>query len=116
MPLPDPQMQKQIEEHLPVAVEWLERIEKEALEKGEPFSPPLRATAQALGIRNIDIIRVWKVDTMPTLKTCRFESCLERFGLSISGSSGLTFGHAILVLRSRATDNNLLGHELVHLD
>jgi len=115
MAFPDPQLRKQIEEHLPEAVEWAERIEKEALEKGEPLSPPLRDIAQALGIQNVDKIRVWKVDRMPTTGNLEIRELPERFGLSISGSSGITVGHAILVLRTRATDYNVLTHELVHV-
>lgn len=65
MALVNPQLQKQIEELFPLVVAWVEQVEKEALEKGEPVLPPFEATAEALGIRQIDKISVWKVDTMP---------------------------------------------------
>ena len=112
MALSDPQLRKQIEEHLPEFVEWAERVEKEALENGEPLSPPLRAIAQALGIQNINKIRVWEVDAMPTPENLEIEDLPEQ---SISGASGVPFGHAILVLRTLANDYHLLTHELVHV-
>jgi len=115
MALVNPQLQKQIEELFPLVVAWVEQVEKEALEKGEPVLPPFEATAEALGIRQIDKIRVWKVDTMPTPENPQIQALAERFGLSIAGSGGLTLGHAILVLRSQATRGNLLAHELVHV-
>jgi hypothetical protein len=115
MALVNPQLQKQIEELFPLVVVWVEQLEKEALEKGEPVLPPFEATAEALGIRQIDKIRVWKVDTMPTPENPQIPALAERFGLSIADSGGLTLGHAILVLRSQATRGNLLAHELVHV-
>src|SRR5258708_32346430 len=115
MALLNSQLQKRIEELFPLAVSWVEQVEKEALEKGEPVLPPFEATAEALGIRQIDKITVWKVDTMPTPENPQIQALPERFGLSIAGSGGLTLGHAILVLRSQATKGNLLAHELVHV-
>jgi len=40
MALVNPQLQKQIEELFPLVVAWVEQVEKEALEKGEPVLPP----------------------------------------------------------------------------
>jgi hypothetical protein len=50
MALVNPQLQKQIEELFPLVVAWVEEVEKEALEKGEPVLPPFEATAE--GTRN----------------------------------------------------------------
>src|SRR5260370_9493609 len=115
MALLNSQLQKRIEELFPLAVSWVEQVEKEALEKGEPVLPPFEATAEALGIRQIDKIRVWKVDTMPTPENPQIQALPERLGLSIAGSGGLTLGHALLELRSQATKGNLLAHQLVHV-
>jgi hypothetical protein len=116
MGLPDPQLQKQIEEHLPDAVRWAEQVEKEALEKGKPLSPLLRDIAQELGIQNVDTIRVLEVDTMPTPpENLEIENLTDQFSRPIAGASGLSFGRAILVLRPLANDYNLLTHELVHV-
>src|SRR5260370_33660052 len=115
MALLNSQLQKRIEELFPLAVSWVEQVEKEALEKGEPVLPPFEATAEALGIRQIDKIRVWKVDTMRTPENPQIQALAERFGLSIAGSGGLTLGHAILVLRSHATRGSLLAHAFVHV-
>ncbi len=109
------QQQKRIEELFPDIVAWVEQVEKEGLEKGEPLSQPFEVTAQALGIRQIDKIRVWKVEAMPSPENPEIEALAEQVGFSIKRSGGMTFRYAILVLRSLAAKNNLLAHELVHV-
>jgi Domain of unknown function (DUF4157) len=115
MPNIPPQLLAEIQVLIPVLVEWAERMEAKALTAGTPLNDQLKNTAKRLGIRQPDAVRVLVVQNIPEPENHRIVELSERFGLSFSGSAGMTLGHAIFVLGSSANDQRVLTHELVHV-
>jgi hypothetical protein len=98
MPNPPPQLLAEIRALFPLLVEWAERMEAKALTEGVPLSDQLKNTAKVLGIRQADAVRVLVVQNIPEPENRRIVELSARFGLSFSGSAGMTLGHAIFVL------------------
>jgi hypothetical protein len=115
MPTIPPQLQAEIQQHFPSLVTWAERMEAEALSQGVPLNKILKDTAQWLRIRNPDAVRIYPVQSIPEPANKRIVELAAGFGLSFSGSDGMTFGHAIFARHQCAQDNRLLTHELVHV-
>jgi len=110
-----PQQQAEIQELLPSLVAWAEQMETKALSEGTPLSDVLKNMATILGIKAIDSVKIYSVDTIPKPDNPRIVQLAAAFGLSFTDSTGMTFGHAIFVRRSHVQDVYLLTHELVHV-
>jgi Domain of unknown function (DUF4157) len=115
MPNLPPQLLAEIRALFPVLIEWAERMEAKALTEGEPLGDELKNTAKVLGIKQPDAVRVLVVQKILEPESPRIVELSARFGLSFSGSAGMTLGHAIFVLGSSANDRRVLTHELVHV-
>src|ERR1700751_1387086 len=115
MPTIPPHLQVEIQQHFPSLVTWAERMEAKALSQGVALNKILKDTAQWLGIRNPDAVRIYPVQSIPEPDNKRIVELAACFGLSFSGSDGMTFGHAIFARHQYAQDNRLLTHELVHV-
>jgi Domain of unknown function (DUF4157) len=115
MPRLTPQQQAEIKLLFPSLVEWVERMETEALSHGIPLNDILKNTAQVVRIQKPDEVRIHAVQSIPEPNNKRIVELAASFGLSFSNSAGMTFGHSIFVRREYAQDNRLLTHELVHV-
>lgn len=115
MPNLTPQQQAEIPTLLPILIEWAERMEQKALAEGVALNKILRDTAVILRIKDIDAVRILAVQSIPKPENRRIIDLAATLGLSFSNSEGMTFGHAVFVIRSQAQNNPLLTHELVHV-
>jgi hypothetical protein len=59
-----PQLQAEIQQLFPSLVAWAERMESEALSKGIPLNDILKNTAQVLGVKSPDAVRIYLVQSI----------------------------------------------------
>jgi hypothetical protein len=115
MPNLTPQQQAEIPSLLPILIDWAERMEEKALSEGVVLNKVLRDAAAILKIKDIDAVRILAVPSIPEPDNQRIVELGTSLGLPFSKLGGITFGHAIFVVRSQAQNNPLLTHELVHV-
>jgi Domain of unknown function (DUF4157) len=115
MPHLTPQQKAEIQQLFPSLVDWVERMEAQALAQGVPLDSALKNTAQAVRVQKPDDVRIYSVQRIPEPENKRIVELGASFGLSFANSAGMTFGHAIFVRREHTQDKQLLTHELVHV-
>ncbi len=108
------ELQREMQKFFPLIVAWATELEKQALQHGEPLCPEFRRAAEILDIRDINAIRVWRIEEMPNPQDHRIAELAERFGLSIKKSAGISMGRGILVRETNVHDGSVMAHELVH--
>ena len=77
----------------PKAVQWVTQIEQACMEIGHQLSPQSKRDARAIGVQQIDLVRVMVLNETP-LPTDRD---LRKFILqtAICSKKGIAFGHGI---------------------
>ena len=94
-------------------IQWV----KENIIVGEILGSPLTSTekkfAKEVGIKNIDRIRVLKVNAIRPLPD-ELQEIAELY-LNTDNSAGITFGHVIFTIKNCDFYNELVKHELIHV-
>ena len=103
-----------VERYFPKAVRWATEMEKAILESGHRLSPAHRKDAEAIGVRQLDGVRIITLDNIPVPSDPGLSQLATETGLITDRTVGMTFGHGIL-LKNGAVDRRLVAHELVHV-
>ena len=103
-----------VEQYFPKAVQWVTEMEKAILESGHPLSPEQRKDAEAIGVRQLDDVRIIALDKIPLPSDPGLSQLATETGLITARTVGMTFGHGILV-KNGAVDRRLVVHELAHV-
>jgi hypothetical protein len=98
----------------PELVSWVTLLEEEILQKGQPLLSENRRDAEAIGIQQIDAVRVVVVDNLPLPSHSELRLLAVQTGLITPKTAGMTFGHGI-VLKNGAYDRWVVAHELTHV-
>lgn len=108
-------VQAKVAKFLPVALAWYQQAERELLPKGRQLTKAEQALARQLGVKRPEKVRVLALETfpLPADKTLRTEA--ERYGMGSKLEAGRTMGYAILLKTPYADNQQLLAHELVHV-
>ncbi|HEY5993593.1 MAG TPA: hypothetical protein VIU46_03235 [Gallionellaceae bacterium] len=99
---------------LPSAVAWAERTAAASCVSGRPLSAGELALAREVGVHQPERIRLLIVDEMPRPQHLLLRAAARAAGFLGRGTTGLTLGHAVLVLRGHATVR-LYSHEFRHV-
>jgi hypothetical protein len=89
-------------------------MEKAILESGHRLSPEHRKDAEAIGVRQLDDVRIIALGKIPLPSDPGLRQLARETGLITDRTVGITFGHGIL-LKNGAVDRRLVAHELVHV-
>jgi len=99
----------------PRAVTWAEGAEADALLRGSPLAPRVRALTHAVGVAQPNRVRIVIVDRMPLPSEPLLRNAAAAMGLAEDNVTGLTLGYAIFLRRGHERDPRLLSHELRHV-
>jgi hypothetical protein len=99
---------------LPVASAWAEWQESIILKTGVPLSANQTATARAMGIANVDRVRLRAVRQIPPVNWV-LRSIGEKLGLISDNTIGMTLRYGIFIRQDNWGDHRLLVHELAHV-
>ena len=99
----------------PRVVTWAKALEARALASGVRLDERLVRLARATGVKDPARVRLLVVDRIPLPDERDLQAAALSAGLSQSWASGLTVGHAVLVLRGFENDPRVLSHELRHV-
>lgn len=99
---------------LPMVVSYVRHHEAIILQNGEPLTPGQQIDAHKIGIKNIQQVRVMKVDRMPWPEQKVLQQFAKWAGLMVGNASGVTFGHGIYIRKNYWGIRSLLVHELTH--
>ena len=92
-----------VQQNIPKAVQWVTQIEQTCMEIGHQLSPQSKRDARAIGVQQIDLVRVMVLDETP-LPTDRD---LRKFILQTAICS--------IVLETGAYYRRLIAHKLAHV-
>jgi hypothetical protein len=98
----------------PEAVGWVTNMELALLGIGQRLHALHRQVGQVIGISDLNRIRVAVLSEIPLPKHDELAQIAQEHGLISNTTTGMTFGHAIL-LKDRAYDLEAVVHELVHV-
>jgi hypothetical protein len=98
---------------LPIACAWLKRQERRILLHGVPLNATQLADARALGIVEVERIRILLVPTVPLPGGPLFNQFGRLTGM-LSETAGLSARYGIYIRAPFHNDRRLLLHELTH--
>jgi hypothetical protein len=106
-----------VPELLPLAVEWAERQEAAILRDGRALDAAERLVAAAVGVRDLDLVRLLVVPRIPgpDHHPLLANACAT-LGFLGPGTAGLTLGRGVYLQKAAfALSRRLLPHELRHV-
>ena len=112
---PPPDVAMKIDEILPRALDWYERIEAQLSLQGRPLSSSEAERARNLGVNQPERVRVVVLNSFPMPEDPQLQVELERYGLGSHFVGARTIGYAIMFKPEYAGDSIALSHELVHV-
>lgn len=96
------------------ALLWVTWMERRILSRGAPLSPEWLDAARALGVRQPERVRVYRVEQLPGPLPATLRRVLVRTGLLLPGLAGMALRYGILLRADCRDDASLLLHELAH--
>jgi len=103
----------QVQKLFPLAVNWVQSMERDVLERGIPLDAAQTQDARSAGVQNPEKVRILYASipfpTDPTLRLAAME-----FKLISPDTAGMTFGHGIVIGPEFRMDRELIVHELTH--
>ncbi len=100
---------------LPLASAWAAEQESRILAQGDALSDAQLADARAIGVASPEAVRWLAVAQIPVPENPVLAMAAQTAGLVFSTASGLTLRYGIYLRADRASDRQLLAHELVHV-
>ncbi len=94
-------------------LEWVQRLQKKVFLEGKSLSNDLIPIAKKAGIKNIENVKVLRVDNILLPELDSIATLQKLNGLISSQTAGLTLGYAIILKRS--SSDTVLIHELRHV-
>lgn len=99
---------------IPEAVSWMKLQEDFILRNGIELTEDQKIDAYLIGIKQIEKIRLLKVDQIPYPKDQMLIDAMKIVGILSSTIIGCTFGHGIVIKSSHWSSKQLIIHELTH--
>lgn len=104
----------QLEELLPIAVQWAADQERRVLCEGVGLSEIEMADAQAIGVRNPERVRLLRVEMIPVPAHPMLRAAAASINFLTAAPRGLALAYGIFVRADQWRDRELIAHELVH--
>lgn len=104
----------QFDQLFPLVCEWVADQEVIILEKGTALSPDQKIDAHQIGIKEIDRVRLMKIDQIPSPNDPILKAAVEYTGLLSPHTVGITFQYGIYIRSDLWNDRRLVVHELTH--
>jgi hypothetical protein len=105
---------EQLEELLPLAVQWAAEQERRVLCEGVPLSKSELADAKAIGVRNPERVRLLRVEAVPVPAHPMLRAAAASIHFITAAPRGLALDYGIFVRSDHWRDRALIAHELVH--
>ena len=102
-----------LDELLPPLVSWIERVEAQALDIGEPLDAEQRQIAVRAGVRHAEDVRLMMVSSIPVPKESDYVEVFSLLGMA--DLNGITYGRAIFVKGDAPNCAGVITHELKHV-
>jgi len=104
----------QLDELLPLAVQWAAEQERHVLCEGVRLSEIELADAKAIGVRNPERVRLLRVDAIPIPAHPMLRAAAASINFLTAAPRGLALDYGIFVRTDHWRDRALIAHELVH--
>jgi hypothetical protein len=104
----------QLEQLLPLAVQWATDQERRVLCEGVALSEAELADARAIGVRNPERVRLLRVDAVPVPVHPMLRAAAASINFISASPRGLALHYGIFVRADHWRDRALIAHELVH--
>jgi hypothetical protein len=104
----------QLEQLLPLAVQWAAEQERRVLCQGLRLSKVELSDAKAIGVRNPERVRLLRVDAVPVPAHPILRSAAASINFLAAAPRGLALDYGIFVRADHWRDRQLIAHELVH--
>jgi hypothetical protein len=104
----------QLEQLLPLAVQWAAEQERRVLCEGLSLSKVELADARAIGVRNPERVRLLPVDAVPVPAHPMLRAAAASISFLAAAPRGLALDCGIFVRADHWRDRELIAHELVH--
>ncbi len=99
---------------LPLIFEWAKEQEQLILKNGVPLTVDQKIDAHLIGVKDIERVRLLKVDRIPSPRNRQLIQAMKSTGLVATNTIGITFRYGICI-QSKFWDNRkLVIHELTH--
>jgi hypothetical protein len=105
----------QFEMLLPLAAAWATEEEQKILRDGVPLSEREIADACAIGVKELDRVRLLRVATIPRPPQPQLRAACDAIDFLTPATRGLTLGYGIVIRSDCWRDRLLIVHELVHV-
>jgi hypothetical protein len=104
----------QLEQLLPLAVQWAADQERRVLCQGVRLSKVELSDAKSIGVRNPERVRLLRVDAVPVPAHPILRSAAASINFLTAAPRGLALDYGIFVRADHWRDRQLIAHELVH--
>ena len=104
----------QLEELLPLAVQWAAEQERRVLCEGVPLSKIELADARVIGVRNPERVRLLRVAAVPVPAHPMLRAAAASMNFITAAPRGLALDCGIFIRSDHWRDRALIAHELVH--
>jgi hypothetical protein len=104
----------QLENLLPLAVQWAADQERRVLCEGVRLSPTELADAKKIGVQNPERVRLLRVETIPVPANPMLRAAGASINFLTAAPRGLALDYGIFVRADHWRDRELIAHELVH--
>ena len=105
---------QEINNLIPIASKWVEVQEEFIVSNGVQLTEKQKQIASKIGIKNIDKIRLLKVDSIPEPEDSILNELSKGIGLISFNTIGITFRYGIYIRQDYWDNDSLIIHELVH--
>jgi hypothetical protein len=104
----------QLEQILPLAVQWAAEQERRVLCQGVHLSPIEMSDARAIGVRNPERVRLLRVAAVPVPVHPMLRAAAASINFLTAAPRGLALDYGIFIRTDHWRDRALIAHELVH--
>lgn len=109
-----PEEYKAYEKLFPLACNWVEEQEALILKKGISLNANQKIDAHLIGIKDIEKVRLLKVERMPTPDNSKLEEAMKTTGLSSPNTIGTAYRYGVYIRADFWENRKLIIHELTH--
>lgn len=104
----------QLENLLPLAVQWAAEQERRVLCEGVCLSPAELTDAKKIGVQNPERVRLLRVETIPVPAHPMLRAAAASINFLTAAPRGLALDYGIFIRADHWRQRELIAHELVH--
>ncbi len=108
------ELPKNYEELFALAVQWVKEQELYILKNGIELTTDLKIDAYQVGVKDIEKVRLLKVDKIPLPSDPKLNNVLDDIRLLNNSTIGTSYRYGILIKKEHWLKRKLVVHELVH--